>query len=201
MATATALGLQVARRVRDADQTELTAAAYLDFINMAIDDLVGAGWLLPQAEDTSTTLAEDDFTYAVPSGFAYIRSLRYSDTGGGYPIQNVIPQYQWYVDNSANIQFYEDMFPFVAGQTLKIIGQKRPSQNVAGGDTITPGMESFIRERATYYAAEYLAAGDSALASYRQRMAEKMWAITNSLLGNHPMEFRVKPGAIHVPGR
>lgn len=202
MATATALGLQVARRVRDYSQSEINAAGYLDFINMALDDLAAAGWLLPQASDTSITIAENDFDYAVPAGFAYIRWLELADPSGYYPVEGILPPHYWYITNDAQIyirpEYHADL---VVGRALRITGQKRPSTGVTGSDTITPGMEAFVRERAVSYAAETLAMGDSNLAGFRQRLADNNWAKSEKMLGSHPMEFRVKPSSVHVPGR
>ena len=206
MATATALALRVAARVHDVNQVELSAAGYLGFVNDAIDDIVAGDWLLPQADDESLTLADSDYDYAVPAGFAYIRRLIVADSVGEFPLENTVPQHHWRVsydaDSAPEIYFFPDAFDLlISGRALKIIGQKRPAQAVAGGATIEPGMEAFIRERATAYAAEYLAGGTSQFAQWRQRISETSWAKSERMLGNHPMEFRCKPSSIHVPSR
>lgn len=202
MATATAIGLQVARRVRDYSQSELNAAAYLDFVNMALDDLSAAGWLLPQSEDETLTIAAATYKYAVPAGLAYVRRVMQQGSDGSYDELGVIPQHYWWVNNDAQIEFLADYHSqLITGRIIRLTGQKRPSTGVAGSDTIQGGMEGFVRERAVTYAAEYLAAGDSSLATYRQRLAESNWPKSQAMLGNHPMEFRVKVGSIHVPGR
>lgn len=202
MATATEIGLQVARRVRDATQSELTAAGYLDFINMAIDDLKLEGWLEPQAEDTSLSVLAGTYTYTIPDGFAYIRRLEQADSDGSYPMDSIIPAHYWFIENDAQINIRPDYHAgLVTGRTIKIVGQKRPSGGVLGSATIVAGMESFVRERAVTYVAEYLASGDSALAGFRQRLAEGNWPKSQQLLARHPQEFRVKPSSVHVPGR
>lgn len=202
MGTATALGLQIARRVRDASQREITAAGYLDFINQAIEDLIGAGWLQPQSEDTSLTLADGDFDYTIPSGFAYIRRLVVEDSNGDYPLENEIPKGQWYITAGALIYFYPDIADMIIdGRKLKIIGQKRPTGDLAGTATIVAGMLSFIRERATGYAWEFLAGGVSELGQTRLRLAEAQWQKSERLLAQHPMEFRVRVDSVYVEGR
>lgn len=206
MATATALGLLVALRVHDKNQAELLAADYLSFINLAIDDLVASGWLLPQTEDESIVLVDNDFDYDIPAGFAYIRRLYVADSDSQFPSENEVPHHQFRlsldVAGTPEIYFLPDSFDMlVSGRNVKIVGQKRPSQSVAGSATIEPGMEAFVRERAVSYAAEFLAAGVSELSQYRQRLAEVTWAKSEKMLGNHPMEFRVKPSSLYVPGR
>lgn len=202
MTTATALGLQVAQRVRDASQREILAAGYLSLINQAIDDLVSGDWLMPMSEDTSLILSPSTFTYAVPAGFAYIRALMVADSTGEYPLENTIPGGQWYINDSGSIYFYPDYADFlIDGRHLKLIGQKRPPQEVLGGDTITAGMLSFIRERAVSYAWEYLAGGVSELGQTRLRLSETNWQKSERMLSAHPMEFRVKVGSVYVAGR
>ena len=204
MATATAVGLQVSRRINDASQVALNAAAILDFVNMALADLSAAGWLQPQNEDTTLTVVAAQFAYTVPSGFAYIRRLQIADSDGTYPSDMVIPQHQWelsIVGGVAKLVFWPDVADrLITGRAIKVIGQKRPSVGVAGGDTIVPGMEAFVRERAASYAAEQLGMGISELDQYRGKMAASLWAKSNQMLGYHPQEFRVKPNSRLVPG-
>lgn len=203
MAVASVLGLQVARRVNDAAQSELSAAAYLDFINMAIDDLTLAGWLQRQTEDTSITLVDGTYDYAVPAGFAYIKNLIVADTDGNYPLTYTIPYNHWYVGSnspSALLHFFPDAYgALIAGRTIKIIGQGRFTGNLGPSDTIVAGAEGFIRERAASYAAETLASGTDEQSIGRRRLAEQAWAKSQQMLGNHPMEFRVQPNSVLVP--
>jgi len=205
MVTATALALRVAARVHDPTQVELTAAQYLAFLNDAIDDLVGMGWLLRQEEDVSITMASSDYSYDVPAGFAYIRWLREEAESPAGVYDLIIPYHQWRLElraaSTPAIVFDSTVFFPRAGKKLQITGQKRPSQSVAGGDTITSGMESFIRERATAYAADFVSGGTSELATVRERIASKAWAVSNQMAAYHPMEFRVVPNGRRVPGR
>lgn len=206
MATATALGLQVARRARDASQGQVTAAAYLDFINMAIDDLKAAGWLQPQVTDTSITLAAEDFHYAIPSGFAYIQKIVIEDENDEYPENQVVPEFHWSIvlDAADTPAIYFDPHIFdllIPGRSVKIFGQKRPTGNLSGSDTIVPGMESFVRERALAYALEYMADSTSETSQLRAQRAGQAWAKSEKMLGQHPMEFRVKPSSRYVLGR
>lgn len=208
MATGTSVALRVAARLGDATQAELTAAQYLAFVNDAIDDLAGAGWLEPQTEDESLSLSASTYEYDVPAGFAYIRTIYVADSDGTYPADHEVPQHQYrlILDASADpeIHFLKDRFDLlISGRALKLIGQKRPTQDIAGGATIVSGMEAFIRERAIAYAGDALsamaAAGD--LAPYRAEIAKQAWAKSEQMLARHPQEFRVKPNSRHVPGR
>lgn len=202
MTTANALAAQVALRCRDSDFSELTQAEYLSFINMALDDLSAAGWLLPQTESEATTFVSGTNTYSVPAGFAYVRRLMQQGSDGSYDAINIIPPHYWFINNDAEIEFLADYSSqLVDGRILRVTGQKRPSTGVSGSDTIQGGMEGFVRERAVSYAAENLGPGNSRLDSFRQRLADSCWAKSDKMLGNHPMEFRVKPSSIHVPGR
>lgn len=206
MTTATALGLQVALRVNDKNQAELAAADYLTFINNAIDDLSLAGWVQRQTEDTtSLSLITTTYDYDVPAGFCFVKMLIVADPNGAFPASYMIPYHQWYIGaNSPNPQFhfYPDAFDLlVNGRAVKIIGQKRFTGNVAGGDTLVAGSEGFIRERAVAYAAEALSAGMDEQSARRAHIADTAWAKSQQMLGNHPMEFRVLPNCVPVPGR
>ena len=206
MATATALGLQVALRVNDKSQSELAAADYLNFINMAIDDLHLAGWVLRQTEDTtSLSLLTQVYDYDVPAGFSSIKMLIVADPNGAFPASYMIPYHQWYIGaNSPNPQFhfYPDAFDLlVNGRAVKIIGQKRFTGNLAGSDPIVVGTEGFVRERALAYAAEALSMGMDEQAQRRARIADTAWAKSQQMLGNHPREFRSQINGVPVPGR
>lgn len=209
MTTATALGLQVALRVNDASQSAITAAQYLSFVNMAIDDLSAAGWLMPQSDDTSISLVSGTYNYTVPAGFAYIRHLHVADPDSNYPSSYEIPFVQWELAvtvvtlvDTPQIKFWPDAFDLlVNGRTIRIRGQKRPTGSLTGSETLALGMEAFIRERATAYAAEYLASGSDELAQHRAQIAASSWAKSQVMLAYHPQEFRVKSNSRVVPGR
>lgn len=203
MVTATALGLQVSRRINDISQVAVTAAGILDFVNMAIDDLAAAGWLQPMNEDVSLIALTDTFDYAVPAGFAYVRKLMQADSDGSYPLSRTIPDFAWemgMVSGVAKFHFAPELADLIDGLAIKVVGQKRPTGNLAGGASIVSGMEAFIRERAAAYAAEFLAAGDSELSQRRAKLSDSCWAKSQAMLGQHPQEFRVKINSRVVPG-
>lgn len=116
------------------------------------------------------------------------------------------------------------------GKTIKVIGQKRPAE-LSGTDTVVAGMESFIRERAIAYAARAMAQLPAALEARfstaeaeqssppgtrrppagegyeesRSKMllalSERAWVNSERMFAYHPMEFRVWPSSVYVPGR
>lgn len=205
MTTATALALRVSYRVHDKTQTEISAADMLTFLNDAIDDLVAAGWLEPQTEDETTVMADSTYEYDVPAGFAFIEQIIQEDDSYADRYNYVIPDLQWRIaldaTADAEIHFDSTLWAPVADKKIKIVGQKRPSQSVAGGATIVAGMEGFIRERATHYAAAFLAAGGSELQQQRKELSEIAYRNSERMLAQHPMEFRCRPSSRHVPGR
>lgn len=202
MTLALALALQVARRVNDYAQQELTAAAYLDFVNQAIADLDAKGWRRPRSEDATTILVQDTYDYAVPSNFAWIQHIIVEDTDGKYRAENIIPHHAWYAwANSSGvptIHFYPDAFSQLrSGAHLKFIGQRRFT-TVSASDSIVPIAESFIRERAVAYAAQSLSMGSDEQAQQRARIGQAAWATSEKALQAHPMEFRVLPDSVLV---
>jgi hypothetical protein len=205
MATATDLALRISYRVHDKTQVEISAADMLTFLNDAVDDLVAAGWLEPQTEDESTTMAADTYEYNIPAGFAFIDMIIQEDDSYADRYNYVIPELQWRIalDATADpeIHFDSTLWAPVANKKIKIIGQKRPAQALSGATVIVNGMESFIRERATHYAAAFLAAGGSELQQQRKELSEIAYRNSERMLAGHPMEFRVRPSSRHVIGR
>ena len=201
MASASSIALSVALRVADPTQVQRTAAQYLSFVTMAVNDLSGV-WLLPKTEDTSITLATSTYNYDVPSGFAYIHQLIVADSDDQYPASNVVPHHMWEirsVSGAPEIQFWKDFHNLDVGRKLKVIGQKRFSTTIDGSSTIPAGSETFIRERAAAYAFESLAAGSDELAQRRARSAEQAWAKSEEEKKRIPMQFRLLPDSIIVP--
>jgi len=375
---------RVAMAAQDPLMRQLDDAQYGEMINLAVQDLGGAGWLLPIVEDESIIFASNIYQYDVPKDFAYIRSIRYEDdtvTPSTYDYE--IPQMHWRLaydtsrnlvinhgfevntsgwtidgtgttvtlstaqvyygtysgavvtpgtvapegiyhafegapgveytvsawiygaagdvvvslyDNTTGLQsstvetlagawvqvsvtattglqsttfrvyvqtdpavaaqaitFYVDgvkvqaqasvidnapvivfdsrLYTFTAGDRLKVVGQKRPTEYTSDTETIQAGMESFIRERAIAYAARTLAMlpveghiaqaqateGDtpssgarlaSILPGAEERRAARLMALSERCLANsehmlsmHPAEFRVKPNSRRVPTR
>lgn len=381
----TTMKLRVAMGVQDPLQRQLDDTQYGQMVNLAVQDLGGAGWLLPIAEDESIVFMENIYQYDVPKDFAYIRTLRYEDdTVTPSTYDYAIPQMHWRLaydaswnliandgfevnltgwtvdgtgttlarstaqvkygtysgvvvtpgtvapegiyhafegapgveytlsawiygtvgdtvvvslyDSTTGLQsstvetlagawvqvsitattglqattfrvyiqtdpavaaqaitFYVDsvkvqaqaavvesvpvivfdsrLYTFTAGDRLKVVGQKRPTEYALGADVIESGMESFIRERAIAYAARTLAMmpveghvaqaqateGDtpssgarlaSILPGAEERRAARLMALSERCLANsermlayHPQEFRVKPNSRRVPTR
>lgn len=95
--------------------------------------------------------------------------------------------------------FNSNYFSFTAGTPLKVVGQRRPTTVYSASDTLDTGMESFIVERATAYAARFIFAQGNAPdlnVVYRESMAT-----SREFLLRHPQEFRVRPSSTRVPGR
>lgn len=203
MTTGTDLALRVAARVHDPSQVELTAAQYLAYVNDANDDLRSAGWLLKEDEDRSTVFVQGVYYYPVPANFAYIRLLREEAEQPPNSYDLIIPYHQWRLESLlgvANIVFDGTVFFPLPGKHLQVTGQMRPVNPLIGATVITPGMESFLRERAVAYAADFLAGGHSELAQQRERLATRSWALSNQMLAYHPQEFRCRPNSQRVPG-
>lgn len=203
MATANEVAARVAFRCRDSAYAELASQAnYLSFINDALADLRSAGWVLPLEEDETTTLAATTFSYAVPATFVYILDVyQEGATAGVY--DDGIPRWKWrlgYDSAAAVIVFDSRRLTPTAVKKLKVVGQKRPPA-LAGGDTVEPGMEGFLRERGVAYAAGYLAEGTSEFARERQRTSELAWQASELILSHQPAEYRIAPGSKAVPGR
>lgn len=95
--------------------------------------------------------------------------------------------------------FNEDFFSFTADTPLQIHGQRRPTETYAAGDTLDAHIESFVLDRATAYAAQFLRAqGDH---PYLTEIAREALARSEQFLRLHPQEFRMRPGSTRVPGR
>jgi len=227
---------RVAMAAQDPLMRQLDDAQYGEMINLAVQDLGAAGWLLPIVEDESIVFVANTYEYNVPADFAYIRSLRYEDdtvTPSTYDYE--IPKMHWrlaYIAaDTPAIVFDSRLYTFTAGDHLKVVGQKRPTEYTSDSDTIEAGMESFIRERAIAYTARTLAMmpveghvaqaqateGDtpssgarlaSILPGAEERRAARLMALSERCLANsermlayHPQEVRCKPGSRRGPTR
>ena len=83
----------------------------------------------------------------------------------------------------------------------RVYGWKRPTVYTAGGDTVDPGLESFLRERATAYALKYMAVGQSELDRSRIQMSELAMRDSEAFLSRQPQQYKIMPRARYVPGR
>lgn len=101
----------------------------------------------------------------------------------------------------ARIEFNTSIFPIDEGRILSFTGQKRASEYALETDTVDAGLESFLRERTKYYAANSMVAGGSQLSQHRSRVAAQAFELSEDFLTAHPKEFRQRPRSIYVPGR
>lgn len=202
MTATTALGTQIALRAGDPGQTALSAAQYLAFINMAVDDLSAAGWLQPISDDNSLVVVANQYTYAVPAGFAYIKKILGEDTQNGASVYTrEIPEAHWELrlENGFAVIDFHTVSYLEVGKHLQLVGQQRFTGNLDGTATLVPGSEPFIRERAFAYACDALSMGEDEQAKRRGRMAEQAWIKSQNALKQHPQEFRVYPASRVVP--
>jgi hypothetical protein len=194
---------RIAERIHDVGMVEVSTTQYLNFINDAVYDARNAGWLIPLADNTTLVEAVNDWTFVVPTGIVYISSiLRENVATLTYDFE--FPKDYWRLDligTDPTIAFDERTYLPDAGAHLMIKGQGRPATYTADGDTVQNMMESFLRERATYYASSFVAGGLSQYAQYRQKLADTAFAISSQMLANSPQEFRMRPDSIKVPTR
>jgi len=103
--------------------------------------------------------------------------------------------------STAKIIFYEPWYQPDSGANIKILGQKRPSLYAAGADIVDTNMDTFLREKATYYAGMFSAFGQSEYAATRRDAALLALRQAENMLAQSPQVFRMKQGSIYVPGR
>lgn len=205
MATVTTLTADIALRLHDVANAELSSAQILTLINQSVQWLRNGGLLVPLEEDESLTEAANTFSFTVPASFAYIsriiRKNRGSNTYDGY---NTFSPEMWRIGtDGSNPTIFLDEARYVPdpGNTLKLVGQKRPSLYTAGADTIDANLENLLIERTLFYALQFLAAGRSEYAQWRQQLALLARAESELALSRSPQAFRMKPMSKYVPGR
>lgn len=195
--------VDVALRIHDVANAEVSAAQLITFVNMGVKDARNAGWLIYQEEDESLIEASTTYEFTVPAGFAYIWQLKRENTATG-TFDYTLTKNEWriaYDNATAKIVFYEPWYVPHAGANLKILGQARPTLYTAAGNTIDTGMDAFLRERATYYAASFVAGGRSEYAQHRYNVALLARVDSEKMLAQSPQMFRMKPDSRYVPGR
>jgi hypothetical protein len=201
--TGNGLAARVAARVNDAAYAELLQASYLAYLNDAIQDLNIAGWVLP-LEEATVTQAAATFEYAVPATFAYIKEIRLEDVTTASLYDQEVPYWGWMIAYTGTatpkIRLNSLWFTPVVNKKILVVGQKRPTSLTAEG-TVPSGLEAYLRERATAYAAAYLAAGISDLAQQRRDIADVALKSSETMTIEKPYEFRIEPGSRPVPGR
>lgn len=190
--------------VHDPDFNEITKSQWTLFFRSAGMDARSSGWLLDVEDDESLTVADNTFNYAVPNGFAYIDSLMIEETSDGNSVYvREIPSvhYDIRLDGGKPVFAFVTLSELNTGKHIKVIGQARPTIYTDENQQIDRGMETFIRERALYFAFRFLGAGLSELARWRQQMATYCFQTSEAMLSRHPQEFRSKPSSRAVPGR
>lgn len=205
MTTVTQLQADIALRLHDASNEELSTANLLLFINQAVRWLKNSGVLITLEENESLTEAANTYTFTVPATFAYIqRLIRENTATGTYDGYNAFPMEFWRLGldgGNPTIFFDEARYVPSAGANIKIIGQRRPTIYTAGSDTVDEGLENILLERSLYYAFMFLAAGRSEYAGWRQQEAILARAESEQALARAPQQFRMKPQSRYVPGR
>lgn len=193
----------VALRIHDVGNVEVSTTQMISFINMAVRDARNAGWLLDLEEDESLTEAANTFSFAVPANFAYIHRLLRENTSTS-TFDEEIPRNTYRLGlNGGNptIFFFEPWYSPTAGANIKILGQKRPSLYAAGSETVDSFMEPFLLERTAYRAGIFAGFGESEYAATRRDAALLALRHSNEMLSHSPQVFRMKPNSLHVPLR
>jgi hypothetical protein len=161
MTTFADLKKRVAFLAQDPTMEFIPDSQYGEFINDAVRDLTMSGWLLPLDEDTSLTMAQNTYEYAVPAGFAYIYCIYEESDTTPTTYDIVAPFHQWRLAMKATatpyIVFNADLWYPRAGKKFLVRGQKRPSLYSVDSDTIEALFEGFLRERAAAYALYFAA--------------------------------------------
>ncbi len=60
-------------------KSQVTEPMWMSFINSAVRDARNSGWMLPQHNAENVELLSQVFEYDVPSGFAFVQSIRWGD--------------------------------------------------------------------------------------------------------------------------
>jgi hypothetical protein len=205
--TVAQLEADIALRLHDVSNNELTGGTgqLLTLINQASRWLKNSGILVPLEEDESLTEAANTYSFAVPANFAYISQIiRQNKATNTYDPTNEIDQNVWRigVDGGVPTLFFDEVrYLPAAGAKLKIIGQKRPTIYTTTSDTIDEGLENLLLERTLYYAFQFLAAGRSEYAQWRQQEALLARQESELALARAPQQFRMRPNSRWVPGR
>lgn len=203
MTLVSALQANMGLRLHDVAAAEVSASQQITFLNMAVDDIKSAGWLIYLEEDESLVEVANTYSFAVPADFAYINKiLRQNTSTSTYDYDLDVESWRLGLDGSAPTLFFDERrYQPSPGAKLKIVGQKRPTTYVLATETVDTGMESVLREGALYYAFQFVAAGRSEYASWRQVETQLAYARFQQLLSYAPQQFRQKPNSRYVPSR
>ena len=201
------LQTELALHAHDTTGGELSPANWLSFIQTAARDARSNGWLVPLEDNETITVVSGTYEYAVPASFAYVDKLIIEETINGVSVYvHEIPRNHYEIryntiTGAGPVFSFFTITELTPDKLIKVVGQARPTVYTGAGNTIDPGMESFMRERALYFGFRYLGAGLSELARWRQQMSIQAWQTSEALLRRHPQEFRMHPSAQEVPSR
>ncbi len=170
---------EISERIGDIELERITKEQLLVLVNSAAEDLVGAGIVIGLTDNESLTSSAGGLSI-VPASFAYIH-----DIWGGTSFRTWIPQSHWsfqVVSSAPNILWDSELL--ATSSTVQLNGHVRPSAAYAlGSGTIDIGMEAFIRERASSYAAKQLAqVADGGPAANLESIANSAMAESTVLL-------------------
>ncbi len=189
--------------IRGPDAVEITIPQVQQFINDAVYEARSSGWLLPMEDDESLTFAANTYEYNVPADFAYVYELRVEDdTTTPSTWNEFIDRHLWdiRIDESVPKFFIHRGTRLPVPQSLKVVGQKRLTVYSALATTVDPGVEAWLRARATATALGFIhSTGD--LDGQRFTMWQQHRRDAELLLARHPMELRVRPSSVYVLGR
>lgn len=189
--------------IRGPDEIEISIAQVQTFINDAVQEARSSGWHLPIEDDESITFASNTYEYNVPATFAYVYMLRIEDDTTTPSTWNTILEHHLWdirIDDGVPKYFIHRGVGLPVPMKLKTVGQKRLTIYSALADTIDPGVEAFLRARATATALGFISATGE-LDQQRFGMWNQQRRDAELLLGRHPMEYRVKPSSKYVLGR
>lgn len=198
------LQTELSLHTHDPNNGEISLVNWLNLINSAARDARNNGWYLPLEDNESLTIAANDFNYAVPATFAAVEKLLMSETSNSTTVYvHEIPAHHWEIRTDGGVPVFEfnTITQLTVDATIKVVGQKRPTIYTLTSETVDPGMESFLRERALYFGFRFLGAGLSELSRWRQDMSKQCWATSEAFLLKHPQEFRMRPDVRVVDGR
>ena len=193
---------QCALMVRDRSYREIDKEEWLLFFQSASLDARNGGWLVHVEDDETITLVNGTWDYEIPAPFVYITDiyLETRDSGVSRYLHR-LDMWKPRLDGGRPIiSFFHD-WHLDPGRKIKIVGQAKPKIYVDENESIDRGMESFLRERALYFAFTYLGADMSEFARWRQQMAMQRWQSSEAALMRRSPENRQMPNSILVPGR
>jgi hypothetical protein len=150
----------LAQSLRDIGMTQANPKQLLIFINQAVEDAKRRGVYRPINDDESVSLATDVYEYEVPEDFVFIDELWVADGSGLFPART--HDHKWRlvtVGDVPVIRFDYRVFtdlPDADGRALRIRGQGNLQKYTVTTETIEPGIESLLHERATMYGARNL---------------------------------------------